>query len=250
MEILKDYFDDFNLKARVMPGLVILLPLIPYSIAKGFMDGNILQDSTIYCLVFVVLMAILAYISRNQGKIKEKKIYKDLGGMPSTIILRFSDDTLNEKSKIRYHKILNNIISNLNLPLSKEEEEEMVDADESYKAAVDWLRNNANADRDKFPLVYEELKNYNFNRNLYGLKNIGLVIYFLIGLREIFIIKDFSIVELILMPYPEYISLLLMIGGAIIVLFLARKKTVENRAYDYAKALIETCNILEKSEAK
>lgn len=102
----------------------------------------------------------------------------------------------------------------------------------------------------KFSLVYEELKNYNFSRNLYGLKNIALVIYFFIGIREFLIIKNFSIVELVLMPYPQYISLLLMIGGAVIILFSARKKTVKNRAYDYAKALIETCNKLDLSEIK
>lgn len=250
MDLLYKYFNDFNLKARVMPGLVIVLPLIPYSLVKGFIDSNVLQDSVIYGLIFIILTAILASVSRNQGKAKEKKIYKELGGMPTTIMMRFSDGTLSYKSKVRYHEILNEKIPNLNLPLSKIEEDNMDDVDEKYKSAIDWLRLNANSDKEKFPLVYEELKNYNFSRNLYGLKNIGLCLYFFIGIREFLIIKNFSIFELILMPYPQYVSLLLMIGGALIVLFSARKKTVKNRACDYAKTLIETCNKLDLSEMK
>ena len=245
MNSLYKYFDDFTLKARVMPGLVILFPLIPYSFVKGFLNSNIFEDSIMNTLIFTILTAILAFASRNQGKIKEKKLFKEWGEMPTTIMMRFSDNTLNYSSKVRYHKILNDLIPDLNLPLSKEEEIEMVDADEKYKSAVDWLRLNANNDKDKFPLVYAELKNYNFARNLYGLKSIGLAIYVLIGIREYLIIKNFNLVDLILMPYPQYISLIIMIVGAIIVLFISRKKTVRHRADDYAKALIETCNKLE-----
>lgn len=250
MDLLQNYFNDFTLKARVMPGLVIVLPLIPYSLVKGLIDLTFTQDSVLYGLIFIILTTILASVSRNQGKKKEKKIYKELGGMPTTIMMRFSDETLSYKSKVRYHEILNEKIPNLNLPLNEEEEYNMIDVDEKYKSAIDWLRLNANSDTKKFSLVYEELKNYNFSRNLYGLKNIGLMIYFFIGLREFLIIKNFSIVELVLMPYPQYVSLLLMIGGAAIILVSSNKNTVKNRAYDYAKALIETCDKLDLYEIK
>lgn len=149
MDLLHKYFNDFNIKARIMPGLVIVLPLIPYSLVKGFIDSNVLQDSEIYVVIFIILTTILASVSRNQGKAKEKKIFKELGGMPTTIMMRFSDDTLSYESKVRYYKILNEKIPNLNLPLSKSEEDNMDDVDEKYKSAIDWLRLNANSDTKK-----------------------------------------------------------------------------------------------------
>ncbi|HGM3509300.1 TPA: hypothetical protein ACKOR7_003913 [Clostridioides difficile] len=245
MDSLYKYFDDFTLKARVMPGLTILFPLIPYSFTKGILNSNILENSILNVIIFTIFSAILAFASRNQGKIKEKKLFKEWGAMPTTIIMRFSDDTLNYNSKVRYHKILNDKLPDLQIPLSKEEEDNIIDADEKYKSAIDWLRLNANSNHEKFPLVYAELKNYNFARNLYGLKNIGLIIYTLIGIRECLVINNFNIVNLILIPYPQYISLIIMVVGALIVLFISRKKIVRQRANDYAKALIETCNKLE-----
>lgn len=47
------------------------------------------------------------------------------------------------------------------------------------------LRNYANSNRNKEQRVYQELKEYNFWRNLYGTKGIALVVYFLIIVREI-----------------------------------------------------------------
>ncbi len=47
------------------------------------------------------------------------------------------------------------------------------------------LRNYANCNRNKEQRVYQELKEYNFWRNLYGTKGIALVVYLLIIVREI-----------------------------------------------------------------
>ena len=47
------------------------------------------------------------------------------------------------------------------------------------------LRNYANSNRNKEQRVYQELKEYNFWRNLYGTKGIALVVYLLIIVREI-----------------------------------------------------------------
>lgn len=45
--------------------------------------------------------------STRTGKTYEEKFYKALGGMPTTIILRFSDDTIDDITKVKYHKWLN-----------------------------------------------------------------------------------------------------------------------------------------------
>ncbi|MEX6588251.1 hypothetical protein [Paraclostridium bifermentans] len=248
IEFLSKYFDDFNLKARFMPSIVILLPMIPYSILNGIVDKDALEGNVINSMFFIALVLWFSNVGRDRGKRKEGILFKKWGGMPTTTLLRLSDKTLAMNSKLRYHKILNDQIDNLNLPLTLADENNCVDCTDKYDAAVDWLRNNANSNRKEFPLVYEELKSYNFSRNLYGLKSLGLLLYLILGIREIFIIKNFSFKELFLMPYPQYISFILMILGFLGTLFFVTEKSVKKRAIAYAKALIETCNKINSKE--
>lgn len=248
MDILSKYFGDFNLKARVMPSIVILLPMIPYSILNGIIDKDALEGNVINILAFIALVFWFSNLCRDRGKRKESILFKKWGGMPTTTLLRFSDTTLAMNSKIRYHKILNDQIDNLNLPLTLADENNCVNCTDKYDTAIDWLRNNANNNKKEFPLVYEELKAYNFSRNLYGLKYIGVLLYLVLGIREFLIIKNFSFKELFLMPYPQYISFIIMILGFLGTLFCITEKSVKKRAIAYAKALIETCNKINSKE--
>ncbi|MGL5642799.1 MAG: hypothetical protein ACRDDM_11040 [Paraclostridium sp.] len=245
MDYLKKHFDEFTINTRIMPGLVIMLPVIIWGISKGIIDGNSLKENTVYLFMFTIFIVILSYYSRICGRNVEKKLFKKLGGMPTTIILRHSDNFIDSKTKHRYHKILNSVIKDVNIPENIGAELKNINSDDEYKSAVNWLRNNANDNRDKYPMVYNELKNYNFTRNLYGLKRVGLAIYFFVGVWEGIRIESFNIMDLLIKPYPEYLSIIIMIIGALVVMMIARKKNVKERAYDYAKALIETCEKLE-----
>lgn len=245
MDYLKKHFDEFTIHTRIMPGLVIMLPVIIWGIRKGLIDGKSLQENAVYLFIFTVFIVILSYYSRVCGRNVEKKLFEELGGMPTTIILRHTDNFIDSKTKHRYHKILQLNIQDINIPVDIGEELNNIYSDEEYKSAINWLRNNANSNREQYPMVYNELKNYNFTRNLYGLKRLGLVIYFLVGTWECIRIESFNIMDLLVKPYPEYISIIIMVLGAIVVMMIARKRNVKDRAYDYAKTLIETCEKLD-----
>ena len=58
------------------------------------------------------------------------------------------------------------------LPTREEEETCPAQADTRYEEVVTSLR-EATRDRDRFPLVFAELANYGFRRNLWGLRPIG-----------------------------------------------------------------------------
>ena len=45
------------------------------------------------------------YITRGLGKSYEEKMYKELGGMPTTIIFRFDDNIIADISLGRYSKL-------------------------------------------------------------------------------------------------------------------------------------------------
>lgn len=237
MDKIKDFFDDFTFHARVMPALVIIIPILVIGIYNGSIFSSWTENTTLV-LIALVFLTFTSKIARNEGKRYEKLMYKQLGGMPTTIVLRFSDNTFDNVTKQRYHKRINKY-SELNLPLDAKDENP--NSDDQYQSAANFLRNYANSNRDKEFRVYQELKEYNFWRNLYGTKRIGLFIYLVIAVREIVIIDNFNIKQVFLQPYPKYLVLIIMLLCILALIFFATKKTVEQKAFDYAKTLIEVC---------
>ena len=237
MEKIKGFFDDFTFHARVMPIIVLLMPIIVLGITKGIVQDSWL-DGAILSAVSFAFLSITSKIARNLGKDYEKKMYKQLGGIPSTIVQRFSDDTFDSVTKQRYHKKLNQF-EGLLLPI--DQSQETVADDAQYTSAANILRNYANANRDKEPRVYQELKEYNFWRNLYGAKKIALFAYLIFAIREAVIIEAASLKELFLHPYPEYVPIIILGLGIVCIMLFANQKTVQQKSFDYAKTLIEVC---------
>lgn len=237
MEKFKDFFDDFTFHARVMPIIVLLMPIIIIGIHSGIVQDSWLEGVALSS-ISLVFLTITSKIARNLGKEYEKKMYKQLGGMPTTIVQRFSDDTFDDITKQRYHKKLNQF-EGLALPLDKAKE--TADDDQQYISAANILRNYANSNRDKEPRVYQELKEYNFWRNLYGTKRIALFLYLLIFIREIIIKGTISLKELFLHPYPDHIALIVIVLCIAFVVFFVNQKAVKQKGFDYAKTLIEVC---------
>lgn len=238
MDNLKKMFDDFTFHTRVMPVLIVLIPVFALGVVKGILDGDLWLNTSI-TLIFVVFLSLSSRVAREIGKNYEKKMFEKLGGKPTTILLRYNNDLIDNLSKTRYHQKLNERITDLNLPVNKRGEGR--NSDDKYDSAINWLRNYANTNRDKEFRVYQELKEYNFWRNFYGLKLIAFSIYLLITIREVYIMKGFSFSELLLQPYPKYITFLIMAISIILIFWFVSKKTVERKAFDYAKALVEVC---------
>lgn len=182
------------------------------------------------------------------GKNHEGKMFGELGGMPTTIILRFSDNKIDNISKLKYHQWFNDNLANVLLPVSLAEETADLTSDEKYISAMTFLRTYANSNRDRFPRVYQELKKYNFWRNLYGSKVFAVVSYSMLVLRELVIVDSFNLKEMIVAPFPKYvviIGLLIWIG---LFCSIVTKKTVKRNAFDYAKALLEIIENLSQEE--
>lgn len=238
MDKVKNSFDDFTFHARVMPVLVALLPAMLYIIVKGMSGGSVEEIVSNTIIVFVAL-TISSKVAREFGKNYEEKMYKKLNGKPTTICLRFSNDSIDTITKARYHKKLSDCVENLELPKCIEEEDEA--SDEQYESAVIWLKEYANRNREKEPRVYQELKEYNFWRNLYGTKYIAIIIYMIMLVIEVIQIKTFSIKELLATPYPKYAATLMLFISIMTMLLFINAKTVDRKAFDYAKTLLRAC---------
>ena len=97
------------------------------------------------------------YITRGLGKSYEEKMYKELGGMPTTIIFRFDDNIIADISKLKYHQWISSKFCDISLPMSLAEESEDLQTDEKYINAMRFLRTYANSNRDKLPRVSQDL---------------------------------------------------------------------------------------------
>lgn len=236
MDDTKNNFDEFTWQTRVMPVVVAAVPLFLAAIAKGFSFSG-WTETGLMAAIIVAVLSLLYRIGRNLGKKCEARMVSRLGAMPTVIVLRFSDLRIDAVSKRRYHERLNKAYD-LQLPL--EPAEERPEDDEQYDAAGRSLKNRANSDRDTEFRVYQELKEYHYFRNLYGIKPIAIALYIVLTIREMMLIPDFSLKALFLTPIPNYLPLGIFLLG-IIFGCLVTAKDVEERSFSYAIALVESC---------
>ncbi len=237
MKILKENFDDFNIHARIMPALIIAMPVYIYLNINRILELNfinILRNS----MVFIILIAFYYRIIRNLGKKIEEKMYFDLGNKPTTIVLQYRDTSFDELTKTRYHKKLNKKVAGIKLPIKKENETK--EDDKAYESAINWLRNFANTHRDTEQRTYQELKDYNFWRNLYGGKTIMIIsclTCIIIELIKIILLNSKEFHQI----YPNVFTMSIMLFILLMVCVVINKNVIKMKAFDYAKTLLEVC---------
>lgn len=238
------YFDDFIFDARVKPVLTIVLPFFFIALYKGIIGYDWRETSTLF-IFSIILLTFGAYVIRELGKKYEEKMNRELGGKPTTIVLRLSDDRINMVSKVRYHKWINSNFKDIYLPMTIEEERQDDQSDSKYSSVINTLRTTANSNRDKFPRVYQDLKKYNYWRNIYGCKWYALLVYLCAVFIQVVSIHKFDIFLLIRMESDQYIVLAGMLCWIMLFCCIVTKKTVLRNAFDYAKTLVEIIEELE-----
>lgn len=186
----------------------------------------------------IIAVSLLYRLARDRGKRCEDKMVKRLRFMPTVLMLRFSDPHIGEVSKKEYHRRINKAF-HLALPL--EASDEKPESDAQYEAAVRCLKNRANSNRNTEFHVYQELKEYHFFRNLYGIKPFAICIYSALAVWEVLVI--FNAKDLFLHPIQDYFVLLVLVVW-ILLNCSVTQKGVEERSYSYGKALIESCERL------
>lgn len=78
MDKIKGFFDDFTFHARVMPIIVLLMPVIIIGIHSGIVQDSWLEG-VVLSSISLVFLTITSKIARNLGKEYERKMYKQLG---------------------------------------------------------------------------------------------------------------------------------------------------------------------------
>ena len=88
---MHEIFDPYELRARILPALVIVSPLIFPGLALIQAISPNLATSALSGIGLLPLIYILSLAVRDIGKIKEPKIWASWGGPPSTRFMRFNN---------------------------------------------------------------------------------------------------------------------------------------------------------------
>lgn len=231
--------DKYGFQARLRPALLSLFPVfitisvwVPavYEIAASFVSLAVACGLTV----------AFAHIARKRGRVVQRRLVEEWGGLPATLWLRHADHHLEADTKQRYHEFLENNVPGWKAPTPPEEAVDQKQVDSRYGSAVRWLLEYTR-DTKQFPLVFIENISYGFRRNVLGLKPFAIIFSL--------ICVGFAAGQLYSTPldslfgdrFPHLavgiVSFLLLLWW----IFGVSKSWVKDAADAYAKALLAGC---------
>lgn len=241
--LLNKLRDPYDLRARVAPGLWIIFPLLTAAICLVGPKHPLLT-----ALLSLASACggpyLLGSIVRTWGTNAQTKLYIKWGGMPTTMLLRHRDKTIDTFSKQRYHEAITRKFG-IPLPSFDEEKANPDFADEAYRSATEQLI-SLTRDTKKFSLLFKELIAYGFNRNMYGARWVGsaicltamaivLIHAHVVGLTT----PSMNPGKIEGMSIGEWITFGISLGLLLTWLFHFTGHTVKGAGIAYAKRLLE-----------
>jgi hypothetical protein len=238
--------DSYTRRARIYPALLAALPGL--ALAAAMVSW---KDIGLSHLIATTAAGVLLYafgdLARRLGKRHEDAIYREIGGKPSTVMLRHSDTTFDEATKTSWLNFLASKTGGTP-PTASEEKVNPTTADAHYERCCNWLRENTR-DHKKFNLIFEENVAYGFRRNLYGLKRLGLALNVLVVLISAIWIWNSWPVE-----YDYGVTtrlsyvIIIALTHALFFIFAVTKAGVIEAANQYARQLLLACEALATGE--
>jgi hypothetical protein len=227
---LIDFVDTYDVRARLAPALVAAAPgVIALGALVSIEQLAIVQWIAGICAIGVAVLTTA--IVRDRGKALEPLLYAEWGGKPTSIILRYSDRTLDTLLKTRYRLSLEKLVPGFRAPSSHEELSDASAADRRYDTAVRWLIERT-TDRAKFPKVFAHNCGYGFRRNLLGLKPFGFGSSALATVIATWILYSSGLV------IASLLSFSVAILGWLVVGMVVNRSFVKRAAFDYAIHLV------------
>lgn len=169
---LEKLFDSYALRARLMPGLFVLLP-VTLGIAAWFPERLNALGTLAGLVALLGGASLLAQCVRDRGKALEGELFDEWGGIPSTSLLRHRDRRLNSLTKERYRRKLEKLIPGIQLPTVEAEQNDPQATDRVYTSCCDYLRERTR-NPIEFSLLLSENISYGTRRNLLGMRPAGI----------------------------------------------------------------------------
>jgi hypothetical protein len=238
-DIIFNIFSLYELKARIFPSLLTLAPFT-LSILIWYPDLINFESSLFTSLVIIIILFLIAKVARERGKVIQGNLLEEWGGFPSSIYLKHSDATIDERTKKRYHNYLSKNISHINLPTDKEELENPDLYKKEYNSAIQWLLEKTR-DTNKYHLLYQDNINYGFSRNMLGIKPFGIIFTLISIVINCFCIYQNKYSSLFELPPKAWLSFIISMFFILLWIVFVRKNWVKSTAAAYARTLLATC---------
>lgn len=242
-QIAEKLLDSYSTKARLAPGLLLLLPVILFLVCTLGPKSPLLTALSSVLVACGGPYALSSFV-RTYGQRAQERLYLAWGGKPTTLILRHSDTRLPSGTKKLYHEHIANKF-NLGVPSAEDEARDVAVADDVYLDATNRLI-QATKDSKRYPLVFKELVAYGFNRNCYGIRWIGAAVSLAVFSLTLVHIEalpwhDWPTVydKLASMKTESGLSLFVSAGMLLVWLFHFTDGTVKQSGFTYAERLCE-----------
>lgn len=226
--------DSYARTARLYPALLALFPVSVSFVV--FFDPSEWFRSVLLLALAAGGHIVLMRVARNLGESSQAAWWRELGGNPTALRLRWSD-AVHEDDHIDLHERVSSF-TGVRLPTRTEEEADSAAALRVYTRAVARLR-ELTRDHAVYPRVWDELKNYGFARNSHGLKPIGLVISALSLTATLILIStgvrpglDVDLWKLFVVGFVDLVVLLFWAFGA-------SRKLMARESTRYATAILD-----------
>jgi len=233
------FVDAYTLRARLVPAAIAAAPALA-AIALLISWNKIALSNMIATGALLVLLFSLADFARRQGKRIEPILYQEMGGKPSTTMMRYADNSFDASAKERYRSFLSGKIKSA-VPTEAEEKANPQEADAFYERCGAWLRENTR-DTKKLSILFSELLTYGFRRNLLGSKWPALILNVIVvalccGLlwqRWPLGMEDDLTTRIV-------VVLVIAVIHALYIAFVVSKASLMEAARTYARQLILSC---------
>jgi hypothetical protein len=165
-------FDEYDRKAQLTPGLLLILPVAFVIVAFG------LKQYPAVAIAAALLGGagatyLLAILIRQLGKKAEISLWKQWGGPPTTVLLRMKSPTTNPILRDTWRRAVETR-TGITFLAEAAENADPETANNTIETAVRQLL--VYRDNPAYPLVKAELIQYGFERNYYAARWYGRVV--------------------------------------------------------------------------
>jgi hypothetical protein len=233
--------DEYDREARLKPVLVVCIPLFLLFVALG-LHVSILWTALIAPLVGFGFVELLTQLGGDMGKRKEPALFELWGGKPTSSMLHHRNHAINPIVRERYIGAGRELLPTLQFPNELEEERNPTASDHVYDAFVRYLIERTR-DKVRFPLVFKELVNYGFRRNLWGMKSVAVST----AIAAIAVLTLYIGFELLQSVNPGVVSISALAFEFFYLAFWlgwVNPAWVKLSADRYADRLLESCEVL------
>ncbi|GAA3797641.1 hypothetical protein GCM10022403_034390 [Streptomyces coacervatus] len=162
------FLDDYERRARLVPGLLAILPLIVLFAVLGLRQ----IPAVSYAIGTLALAGagpvLIAGAVRNFGRAVEQQLWDSWGGPPTIAWLRLDAPSDDEAQRQLWRRAVE-AVSGVALPSLRAERRDKAKADNAIKLAIKRVRDRTR-DKERFALLFNENRNYGYERNIYGLR--------------------------------------------------------------------------------